>query len=170
MQKPLRVAFRGEEGVDAGGVTREFFQLLVMNLFDPQFAMFQAVPSGALWFADQTLESERALHMDSFHCVLAHESLGLAGSYQLAGLLCGLGIYNRVVLDLQLPTAVYKKLLGHPVDLFDLVEIKPELARGLQHLLAYEDEEAIEDIFALDFTVVRVRDLAEPSGALASIT
>ena len=30
----------GEEGVDAGGLTKEFFALLIERLFDPQFGMF----------------------------------------------------------------------------------------------------------------------------------
>ena len=29
--------FEGEEGIDAGGVTKEFFQLLSQALFDPMF-------------------------------------------------------------------------------------------------------------------------------------
>ena len=36
-KKPLRVSFVGEEGVDAGGVTKEFFQLLGAKLFNPEF-------------------------------------------------------------------------------------------------------------------------------------
>lgn len=40
VQKPLKIVFAGEEGVDAGGVTKEFFQLLVTQLFDINYAMF----------------------------------------------------------------------------------------------------------------------------------
>lgn len=36
LKKPLKVIFVGEEGVDEGGVTKEFFQLLVRELFDPK--------------------------------------------------------------------------------------------------------------------------------------
>jgi hypothetical protein len=35
LRKPLRVIFEGEPGIDAGGVQKEFFQLLVRDLFDP---------------------------------------------------------------------------------------------------------------------------------------
>jgi len=40
LKKPLRVVFSGEEGIDAGGVRREFFQLCVRQLFTPDWGMF----------------------------------------------------------------------------------------------------------------------------------
>jgi ubiquitin-protein ligase E3 A len=33
----LRVQFVGEEGIDEGGVQKEFFQLIVRELFDPKY-------------------------------------------------------------------------------------------------------------------------------------
>jgi len=43
--KPLRVHFIGEDGIDAGGVKKEFFQLLVTELLCPDYGMliFQPV-------------------------------------------------------------------------------------------------------------------------------
>ena len=45
LYKPLRVHFIGEEGIDAGGVKKEFFQLLVTELLCPDYGMlvFQQV-------------------------------------------------------------------------------------------------------------------------------
>lgn len=37
LKKQLRVQFVGEEGVDEGGVQKEFFQLLIRELFDPNY-------------------------------------------------------------------------------------------------------------------------------------
>jgi hypothetical protein len=37
--KPLRVVFVNEEAIDEGGVRKEFFQLLVAQLFSPDFGM-----------------------------------------------------------------------------------------------------------------------------------
>ena len=36
LRKQLRIEFNGEEGVDEGGLQKEFFQLLVERLFDPR--------------------------------------------------------------------------------------------------------------------------------------
>lgn len=42
--KPLRVHFIGEEGIDAGGVKKEFFQLLVTELLCPDYGMLVRSP------------------------------------------------------------------------------------------------------------------------------
>lgn len=40
LKKSLRIEFIGEDGVDAGGLRKEWFLLLVRQLFDPQFGAF----------------------------------------------------------------------------------------------------------------------------------
>lgn len=40
LKKPLKVKFKGEPGVDEGGVAKEFFQLLVRQIFDVGYGMF----------------------------------------------------------------------------------------------------------------------------------
>jgi hypothetical protein len=45
---------------------------------------------------------------------------------------------------------VYKKLRGDPVDLSDLSLVYPALARGLQALLDYPDDD-VEDVFCRTF-------------------
>ena len=37
LKKPLRVVFVGEDGLDEGGVRKEFFQLVIRELFNPDF-------------------------------------------------------------------------------------------------------------------------------------
>jgi ubiquitin-protein ligase E3 A len=39
--KPLRVHFIGEEGIDAGGVKKEVFQLLATQLLSPDYGMLR---------------------------------------------------------------------------------------------------------------------------------
>ena len=43
LRKQLRVDFRGEEGIDEGGLQKEFFQLIVEKLFDPMHGMFYSI-------------------------------------------------------------------------------------------------------------------------------
>ena len=40
LQKPLKVKFVGEQGVDEGGVRKEYFLLLVRQIFDANYGMF----------------------------------------------------------------------------------------------------------------------------------
>jgi hypothetical protein len=52
LKMPLRVTFHGEEGIDAGGVRKEFFQLAIRSLFDPSYGMFVLQPkTRQYWYA-----------------------------------------------------------------------------------------------------------------------
>ena len=130
LKKSLRIEFVGEEGVDAGGLRKEWFLLLVRSLFDPQYGMFTYdEDSNLCWFNSTSFENEE--------------------QYFLVGIVLGLAIYNSTILDIHLPTAGYKKLLGHPVGLEDLEVFRPALARGLRHLLAFEGD--VESTFCYSF-------------------
>ena len=50
--------FVGEEAVDEGGVTKEFFQLLVAELLNPEFGMFSYSDEHMyMWFNAHSFES-----------------------------------------------------------------------------------------------------------------
>lgn len=131
----MKVVFIGEEGVDEGGVRKEFFQLLMQQLFAQDYAMFQTAPSGrVLWINRSNVWSDE--------------------EYRLVGTLLALAVYNDVLLDVHLPSVFYKKLLNrHPVTLEDLSAVDPELHRGLTQLLEYEPKEDVEMVFCRSFVV-----------------
>ncbi|TEA34845.1 hypothetical protein DBR06_SOUSAS4310025 [Sousa chinensis] len=135
LKKPLRVIFDGEEAVDAGGVTKEFFLLLLKELLNPIYGMFTYYQdSNLLWFSDT--------------CFVEHNW------FHLIGITCGLAIYNSTVVDLHFPLALYKKLLNVKPGLEDLKELSPTEGRSLQELLDYPGED-IEETFCLNFTICR---------------
>uniref|UniRef100_A0A8C7CFM3 HECT-type E3 ubiquitin transferase n=1 Tax=Oncorhynchus kisutch TaxID=8019 RepID=A0A8C7CFM3_ONCKI len=132
-KKPLKVIFVGEEAVDAGGVRKEFFLLIMRELLDPKYGMFRYYEESRLiWFANKTFED-----IDLFH---------------LTGVICGLAIYNLTIVDLHFPVALYKKLLKRNPTLDDLKELMPDVGRSLQQLLDYTEDD-VEDTFCLNFTV-----------------
>lgn len=45
----LQVSFYGEEGIDAGGLTREWYSVLSREMFDQNKALFQAAADGATY-------------------------------------------------------------------------------------------------------------------------
>ncbi|EPQ05572.1 Putative E3 ubiquitin-protein ligase HERC3 [Myotis brandtii] len=135
LKKPLKVIFDGEEAVDAGGVTKEFFLLLLKELLNPIYGMFTYYQdSNLLWFSDT--------------CFVEHNW------FHLIGITCGLAIYNSTVVDLHFPLALYKKLLNVNPGLEDLKELSPTEGRSLQELLDYPGED-IEETFCLNFTICR---------------
>ncbi|KXZ42807.1 hypothetical protein GPECTOR_117g372 [Gonium pectorale] len=158
LRRPLRVSFVSqgvaEEGVDQGGVSREFFQLLVAEIFQPQYGMFTyEEESRTFWFNPAT------------SLLLAGDGDGDAGGgggcqpdpaalseFRLVGTVLGLALYNGVILDVHFPQAVYKKLLGEPVGLDDLAEAFPALGRSLKALLAM-DPDLVEDTLCRNMEV-----------------
>ncbi|RXM96705.1 putative E3 ubiquitin-protein ligase HERC4 [Acipenser ruthenus] len=129
----MQVIFVGEEAVDAGGVRKEFFLLIMRELLDPKYGMFRYYEDSRLiWFSDKTFED-----IDLFN---------------LIGVICGLAIYNLTIVDLHFPLALYKKLLKKNPTLDDLKELKPGVGRSMQQLLDYPDDN-VEDVFCLNFTI-----------------
>ena len=153
LRKSLRVVFKGEDGVDAGGVTKEFFQLLSQELFDHSSGMWSNRFGDITWF-----NGDCTWNFDG---------------YYLVGVLTGLALYNTVLLDVRFPMAVYRKLLGHSLGLEDMVD--EEIKNGLQALLDYEGDD-VEDIFCLSFEVtwnslgMEKRVELKPGGASIPVT
>lgn len=72
-----QVIFDGEEAVDAGGVTKEFFLLLLKELMDPVYGMFTFHnESNLLWFSDKV----RQFSMFGFLLESQNMNVGLIGA------------------------------------------------------------------------------------------
>ncbi|KAI9343917.1 hypothetical protein DFJ73DRAFT_841034 [Zopfochytrium polystomum] len=135
MKKPLKVKFigGGEEGMDQGGVQKEFFQVLVNLLFDPAYGMF-------------TYED------DTRYCWINRASLESERQFELVGIVLGLALYNGVILGINFPPLMYKKLLDEEVTLEDVKVAFPSLGRGLQLLLDWTDG-SVADVFMRSFEI-----------------
>jgi hypothetical protein len=135
LKKQLKIQFVGEEAVDEGGVQKEFFQLAVREIFDEKYAIFRKSEDSQLyWFTHQPDTDEQFME-----------------ELRLVGLLLGLAIYNGVILDLHFPGALYKKLMGKPLDLNDLMSLEPTLGKSLVTLLEYTGD--VEADFSRTFQV-----------------
>lgn len=133
LKKKLRVKFKGEPGVDEGGVQKEFFQLLIRELFDISYGMFDYNEESHLfWIKKDTFEPKM--------------------KFELIGIIFGLAIYNGNILDVHFPLAMYKKLLGHEVTLDDYSQYDPQVTKSLKALLDYNNDD-FQEIMGLTFTV-----------------
>ncbi|RYH29664.1 hypothetical protein EON65_07765 [archaeon] len=132
LKKPLKVVFIHEEGVDEGGVRKEFFQLLTNQLFDLAYGMFSVCDMGrSLWINRTNVWSN--------------------DEYNLVGSMLALALYNGVMLDIHLPQVLYKKLLQLPVGLEDLQSLDSQLYAGLKQLLEHEPAEEVEHVYCRNF-------------------
>jgi E3 ubiquitin-protein ligase HUWE1 len=64
----LQVNFTGEEGVDAGGLTREWYMILSREIFNPNYALFTVAADGAT-FQPNPLSTINNNHLDYFKLV-----------------------------------------------------------------------------------------------------
>ena len=62
-----------------------------------------------------------------------------------------MAIYNSVILDVRFPMVVFKKLMGEPIGLDDLIDYDPELHKGFTQLLEFDGDVAA--IFCRKFVV-----------------
>jgi hypothetical protein len=64
----LAISFHGEEGVDAGGLTREWFLVLSREIFNPNYALFTVAADGAT-FQPNPLSYINQNHLEYFKFV-----------------------------------------------------------------------------------------------------
>ncbi|KAK9871311.1 hypothetical protein WA026_011579 [Henosepilachna vigintioctopunctata] len=133
LKKQLVVEFEGEQGIDEGGVSKEFFQLVIEEIFNPDYAMFVIQKETQMvWFNPTSFESD--------------------AQFTLIGIVLGLAIYNNVILSVNFPMVLYRKLMGKRGSFEDLLDWNPVLYNSLQQLLSYRGAD-IEDVFMQTFRI-----------------
>ncbi|XP_073196778.1 probable E3 ubiquitin-protein ligase HERC6 isoform X4 [Lepidochelys kempii] len=122
------VQFEGElMGLDAGGVTLEFFLYVFEEMVNPQYGMFiYCDPASPMWFPTSSSVEKK--------------------KYFLFGVLCGLSLFNRIIAFIPFPLAIFKKLLDKKPSLEDLKELSPVVGKSLQAVLDYEYDDIEENL------------------------
>ncbi|TCD71204.1 hypothetical protein EIP91_011682 [Steccherinum ochraceum] len=152
----LSIRFYDEEGVDAGGVTREWFQILARQMFDPNYALFQPCAADRL-----TYQPNRASNVNPEHLSF----------FKFVGRVIGKAIYDGRLLDAYFARSLYRQLLGKPVDYRDVEWVDPEYYNSLCWILE-NDPSALELTFSVEaeeFGVMKIVDLKE-GGATIPVT
>ncbi|KAM9479065.1 ubiquitin-protein ligase E3A-like isoform 5-T19 [Salvelinus alpinus] len=141
LRKQLFVEFEGEQGVDEGGVSKEFFQLVLEEMFNPDIGMFTYDESTKLfWYNPSSLENE--------------------AQFTLIGIVLGLAIYNNCILDVHFPMVVYRKLMGKKGTYLDLADSHPVLYQSLKELLDYEGD--VEEDMMITFQISQTDLFGDP--------
>lgn len=66
--------FCGEEAEDAGGVTKEFFLLLIRQILDPKYGMFREYEeTRAIWFAESSFEDTEVYFLIGLYVLTKNE-------------------------------------------------------------------------------------------------
>ena len=125
----LSVRFYDEEGVDAGGVTREWFQILARQMFNPNYALFQPCAADKL-----TYQPNRASWVNPEHLSF----------FKFVGRVIGKAIFDSRLLDAYFARSLYRQLLGKPVDYRDVEWVDPEYYNSLIWIL--ENDPTVLDL------------------------
>ena len=153
----FNIRFHNEEGVDAGGVTREWFQVLARQMFNPDYALFNPVASDRTTFHPNSLSWINQEHLSFFKFI---------------GRIIGKALYENRVLDCHFSRAVYKKILGQPVSIKDMETVDLEYSKNMQWMLTNDITDIITETFSIvvdKFGVEEVIDLI-PNGRNIPVT
>uniref|UniRef100_A0A8C1WGI6 HECT-type E3 ubiquitin transferase n=1 Tax=Cyprinus carpio TaxID=7962 RepID=A0A8C1WGI6_CYPCA len=120
LKKRLMVKFRGEEGLDYGGVAREWLYLLCHEMLNPYYGLFQYSTDNIYTLQINPDSSINPDHLSYFHFV---------------GRIMGLAVFHGHYINGGFTLPFYKQLLGKPIQLCDLETVDPELHKSLVWIL-----------------------------------
>lgn len=111
-ERPIKITFKGETGLDDGGLSREFFSLISQQMIDPNYGMFITVNNIYYWFNPSHPEGEYF--------------------YKIVGYIVGLAAVNTYNISIQFPPLLFKKLVGKKLTIDDLVDLQPDFVTQIK--------------------------------------
>lgn len=152
----MRVQFSGEPGIDAGGLEREWFELVTKELFAPKNGFFLCSAGdseiGGSYHINPTSSLFNLRHLEYFRFAgdLIDGELICVLIVLVLGRLFGKAIMEQQVIPATLSLPLRKQILTTPVTFSDLEFVDPDLYRNLLYL---ENDDIDAEQLDLDFTV-----------------
>ncbi|KAL8739001.1 MAG: hypothetical protein Q9181_000283 [Wetmoreana brouardii] len=132
LKKRLMIKFDGEDGLDYGGLSREFFFLLSHEMFNPFYCLFE-----------YSAHDNYTLQINP-HSGINPEHLNY---FKFIGRVVGLAIFHRRFLDAFFVGALYKMILRKKVTLADLEGVDAEYHRSMKWIMENEIADTIVATF-----------------------
>jgi E3 ubiquitin-protein ligase HUWE1 len=133
----LMVQFEGEEAIDAGGVSREWFLILSREIFDLKYGLF-------------VKSAEHVTYQPNFQLRKTSEYEISLKYFKFIGRVFGKAIYDAQLLDAHFTRSFYKHMLGVPVSVQDMAAFDPSYHQSLSWIL----ENKVADLgMDLTFTI-----------------
>ncbi|XP_015905729.1 E3 ubiquitin-protein ligase SMURF2 [Parasteatoda tepidariorum] len=157
LRKRLMVKFKNEEGLDYGGVAREWLYLLSHEMLNPYYGLFQYTRDDIYTLQINHDSSVNPEHLSYFHFV---------------GRIIGLAVFHGHYIDGGFTLPFYKMLLNKPITLDDIEAVDPELQRSLHWMLDNNITTVIDTTFSVEqdsFGEIKVHEL-KPNGKEILVT
>lgn len=122
----LHITFANEEGVDAGGLSREFFAILAKEMFNPNYALFMSTEDGCTFQPNPN----SSINPDDMRY------------FRFVGRIVGKAVVDGFLLDAHFTRSLYKHMLGVKPTHHDMQAIDPDYYKNLQMIM----EHNLEDI------------------------
>ncbi|KAI7402356.1 putative E3 ubiquitin-protein ligase, partial [Hortaea werneckii] len=135
LKKRLMIKFDGEDGLDYGGLSREFFFLLSHEMFNPFYCLFE-----------YSAHDNYTLQINP-HSGINPEHLGY---FKFIGRVVGLAIFHRRFLDAFFIGAFYKMILKKRVTLQDMEGVDAEFHRTLTWAMENDITDVIYSTFSVE--------------------
>ncbi|KAH9020059.1 HECT-domain-containing protein [Lactarius hengduanensis] len=157
LRKRLMVKFEGEDALDYGGVSREWFFLLSHEMFNPSYGLFEYSAHDNYTLQINPASGVNPEHLDYFKFI---------------GRVLGLAVFHHRFLDAYFVPSFYKMVLGKKVNMKDLEAVDYELYKGLTWMLENPITGVLEETFSVtedrfgEHVIVELR----PGGAAQDVT
>jgi E3 ubiquitin-protein ligase HUWE1 len=92
----LHITFQNEEGVDAGGLSREFFAILAKEMFNPNYALFMSTEDGCTFQPNPN----SSINLDDLNY------------FRFVGRIVGKAVTDGYLLDAHFTRSLYKHMIG----------------------------------------------------------
>ncbi|AQK40067.1 E3 ubiquitin-protein ligase UPL1 [Zea mays] len=130
----LTVQFQGEEGIDAGGLTREWYQSISRVIVDKSALLFTTVGND-LTFQPNPNSVYQTEHLSYFKFV---------------GRVVGKALFDGQLLDAHFTRSFYKHILGVKVTYHDIEAIDPSYYKNLKWMLENDISDVLDLTFSMD--------------------
>jgi hypothetical protein len=121
LRKRLMIKFKGEDGLDYGGVAREWLYLLSHEMLNPYYGLFLYSREDIYTLQINPDSGINPDHLSYFHFV---------------GRIIGMAVFHGHNIDGGFAMPFYKMLLNKPINLDDIEGVDPELHSSLQWILS----------------------------------
>ncbi|RMD44483.1 hypothetical protein DV735_g651, partial [Chaetothyriales sp. CBS 134920] len=157
LKKRLMIKFDGEDGLDYGGLSREFFFLLSHEMFNPFYCLFE-----------YSAHDNYTLQINP-HSGINPEHLNY---FKFIGRVVGLAIFHRRFLDSFFIGAFYKMMLRKKVTINDMEGVDEEYHKNLTWTLENDITDVLDQTFSVEdeqFGETKTIDL-KPGGRDIQVT
>jgi len=136
LKRPLKIKFINENGIDSGGLRREFYTIICEELFDPLKGLFLFDQNG---ICVQPSPASKIIQNRLIY-------------FELSGIILAKAIRQELLVDVTLSKGLLKQIIGEQVSLNDLTETDSELAKSLKWILSSNSVEGLEQPFVYENT------------------